>query len=107
MEKIFDLGPIILSQMEQINKDTSKKVSVLDDLIGKKFGKWLVLRNYNNDMHYSARKYFCRCDCGTEAEVYGSALKQNKSLQCVRCRTRKARAAKKFINNPVKAQEVL
>lgn len=50
------------------------------DLSGQRFGRWTVLRR-------SGRKYYyvCRCDCGTEKEIYYTSLIGGKSRGCPRC----------------------
>jgi hypothetical protein len=51
------------------------------DIIGQKFGHWLVVSNAAPDKHYNAY-YWCVCDCGTERTVLRSALLQGKSSSC-------------------------
>lgn len=49
-------------------------------LIGKKFGYWTVIKfshKIKGRIHW-----LCKCDCGTEKSVEGSALKKGKSLSC-------------------------
>lgn len=61
---------------------TSKK----DDMVGKKFGKWLVLHQ-KGKMHNSY-SYYCRCECGFEKEVHGPHLRRGKTTQCASCSNR-------------------
>ena len=53
----------------------------LYDLTGQKFGRWEVLaysERKANGKHY----WKCRCECGTERDVYGSELRTGKSTSC-------------------------
>lgn len=47
-----------------------------NDLTGKKFGKWVVLKRGDGN------KWLCRCECGTEREVVGATLKNGTSTSC-------------------------
>jgi hypothetical protein len=60
-----------------------------EDLTGKRFGKWTVLRYQEpEERAVSHRKamWVCRCDCGTEAVVKGYNLRAGLSKACKRCR---------------------
>lgn len=48
------------------------------DLTGKRFGRWTVLGRSK----HNSRCWRCRCDCGTEKDVYQSALIYGKSVSC-------------------------
>ena len=50
------------------------------DLTGKRFGSWTVLSL--SETRYIQRKWHCRCDCGTEREVQGTALRNGISQSC-------------------------
>ena len=56
------------------------------DLTGRRFGKWTV-------MGRSDRPYYwrCRCDCGTEKDVYYNSLLSGNSSGCNSCSCRHAR----------------
>lgn len=47
-----------------------------DNIIGKKFGKWTVLKEVTNKI------YLCRCECGTTREVDGYNLVRGLSNDC-------------------------
>ena len=47
-----------------------------DDLTDKRFGRWVVL-SYRGSNHW-----MCRCDCGTEREVIGTAMRRGVSSSC-------------------------
>lgn len=49
----------------------------LVDLVGKRFGRWVVLKRVKKDRHW-----LCRCDCGNEVEVHGESLKAGTSTSC-------------------------
>lgn len=50
------------------------------NLIGKKFGRWTVIRKAT-PVKYK-EKYFCRCECGNEKEVYAYDLINGRSTSC-------------------------
>lgn len=54
--------------------------SVPNDLTGKKFGRWNVLKRASN--HKRQSTYLCKCDCGTEKIVLASSLIQGLSVSC-------------------------
>lgn len=58
---------------------------VIDDLTGRRFGKWTVLSRTEN---YKGRapQWICRCDCGLEKTVSGRSLTQGWSKGCMSCR---------------------
>lgn len=47
------------------------------DLVGKRFGKLIVIEKSKND-----GKWICKCDCGNITEVFGSNLKRNHTTSC-------------------------
>ena len=55
----------------------------MEDLTGQKFGK-LTAIEWRGDR---GGRYLCRCDCGTEKEMYASALlrKSTKDKSCIDC----------------------
>lgn len=55
----------------------NRKHTLKDDLTGKRFGKWTVL--------YKSKKpnyWHCKCDCGTERDVFRGNLTQGMSKSC-------------------------
>ena len=46
------------------------------DLTGERFGRLLALRYIGN------RRWWCRCDCGNEKDVYFSHLRQGRIVSC-------------------------
>lgn len=56
-------------------------------MIGKIFGKWLVLEE-SGRLNSSRQKYYiCKCECGTLKEVVGASLRVGKSNACTPCAT--------------------
>ncbi len=56
----------------------------VDDITGKRYGMWTVLRRDLSGDNKSKRgaRWICRCDCGNEKSVLGYALKSGKSTSC-------------------------
>jgi len=54
------------------------------DLTGQRFGRWTVIKRApSRGVGRSAATYWlCRCDCGTEKEVWGHNLKRGVSNSC-------------------------
>lgn len=50
------------------------------DLTGRSFGLWTVVERRPH--RHETTRWLCRCACGTEREVTGPNLYQNKSLGC-------------------------
>ena len=60
-------------------------VKVKKDLIGKRFGKLVVLyqtEDYVNPQGKHSSRWHCICDCGNEIDVTGTHLKNGNSLSC-------------------------
>lgn len=55
-------------------------MSKLIDLTGKKFGRLTVLRRVEN--HGERAFWRCKCDCGNEKDIAGSALRYGRSTSC-------------------------
>jgi hypothetical protein len=53
------------------------------DLIGRRFGKWVVLEYAKNKFVH--RTLLCRCDCGVQQYVDKYGLIKGRSKQCQRC----------------------
>lgn len=53
------------------------------NLIGERFGRWTVIGFAENTSKTSrGRRWFCRCDCGTERVVKAQSLLSGKSKSC-------------------------
>lgn len=59
-------------------------MSVKTDLIGKRFGKLVVVSLYSNASRNppTARKWLCKCDCGNEVIVIGRNLGSGNTQSC-------------------------
>jgi len=64
------------------------------DLVGKTFGLWTVKYMTKKITGYGAY-WHCVCECGTEREIRGSALK-NRSVYSCGCKNRRILAAERF-----------
>ncbi len=54
-----------------------------ESLIGKKFGRWLVVDRATNDKQ-GRTHWHCICECGNKSVVFGNALRSGKSTSCRR-----------------------
>lgn len=52
----------------------------LGDMIGSKFGRLTVLSRADNIKQFSA--WLCKCECGTEKVIRGTALRAGKTVSC-------------------------
>ena len=56
-----------------------------EDLIGKKFGRLIVIKRVENHVQPSGKQYvqwLCKCDCGNETVVRGANLKKGHTQSC-------------------------
>lgn len=56
----------------------------VDDMIGKTFGKLIVLSRAPKDNNAANRciRYFCKCECGNIVNVNGAALRSGHTTSC-------------------------
>lgn len=52
------------------------------DMTGKRCGHWTVLKRAETGDGERGAYWLCRCDCGTERVIYGSALRRGKTKSC-------------------------
>jgi hypothetical protein len=52
------------------------------EMIGRRFGRWIVLRESEKRSNSGAIFYTCRCNCGTERDVSGVLLRNGDSTSC-------------------------
>lgn len=67
------------------DKKTSERTKkAVDDLVGKRFGSWTVLKlDLSNDKSSKrGARWICQCDCGTIRSVLGYSMKYGRSLSC-------------------------
>jgi hypothetical protein len=57
-------------------------------IVGRRFGKWLVIGDAPSKIYKSStqRRNVCRCDCGIEKQVANQDLLRGHSLGCRKCR---------------------
>ncbi len=85
-EKVHTLTTLKLQRTIQCKSCRMKEHNKVEDVIGKKFGSWLVLHEVavKNDN----RRFLCKCDCGREKEVDGYRLRKQQSESCPNCRVK-------------------
>lgn len=66
-------------------KENTNNRSLIDNMPGKKFGKWSVIERIyrENQNHWY---YKCICDCGYETIKPGGELRRGKTTQCRNCK---------------------
>lgn len=80
-----------------------------EQMINKKFGKWLVLQRTEERDSHGSIKYLCKCECGKEKLVDGYSLRSGISKYCIDCKNQKRYGKKKnkrinIIYNGMKAR---
>ena len=83
--KVHTLSTLRAGNSTQCKSCRSKEINkAADNLIGKKFGSWIVLDKSKNDQtnHWY---YKCMCDCGTSKLISRSGLKNSSTTKCKRC----------------------
>ncbi len=53
-----------------------------EDLSGRKYGRWTVLRRADNTLAWGHIQWWCLCECGYKARVQGKTLKAGRSQSC-------------------------
>jgi hypothetical protein len=54
----------------------------IDDLTGRKFGRWIVLPRDDIESNYRRRKWLVQCECGKLRLVPGQDLLNGRSASC-------------------------
>jgi hypothetical protein len=54
----------------------------IDDLTGRKFGRWIVLPRDDIESNYRRRKWLVQCECGKLRLVPGQDLLNGRSVSC-------------------------
>lgn len=82
-EKVVNRGSLLrgLSTSCGCLKNEALGKRRLKDLTGKRFDRLFVLSRGSDDRN-RLLKWICRCDCGTEKEVYGCALTRGLTRSC-------------------------
>ena len=62
----------------------SELISVVRDLTGQQFGRWLVVNKADDVYKYNrkVKMWHCKCQCGTEKDVSEQSLIRGKSVSC-------------------------
>ncbi|MDO4289024.1 MAG: transcriptional regulator [Eubacterium sp.] len=58
----------------------ARRGSIAEDLTGRQFGEWTVLRRAPN--RRGRVHWLCRCSCGTQREISAKALKSGRTTMC-------------------------
>jgi len=72
----------VLGTMLRAGKSKSCGCLQSENLSGKRFGRWRVLRLCPWDTHRHDAYWLCRCACGTKRNVRGHALRTGRSKSC-------------------------
>lgn len=72
-------------------------------MIGKVFGKWMVLKRVQSLRH---DKWLCRCECGVERNVYGYSLEAGSSKGCHSCSNIKQGSALRRLYSTYKSNAI-
>jgi len=64
-----------------------KTQSSESEMIGKTFGKWLVLDIA--EKKFGSYQYKCRCECGEIKTIHGPHLRTGHTTQCLKCSNRR------------------
>lgn len=58
-------------------------------MLGTKYGKWTLLKEYKHDQKYHDTRYECLCDCGAIKIVRRNSLRSGRSVACRSCAVKK------------------
>lgn len=64
-----------------LQKDNRHQNRRVLDLVGKRFGRLVVIKEAENNK-FNQRRYLCKCDCGNEVVVIATRLNQNLTRSC-------------------------
>lgn len=64
-----------------LHKEKTRE-SLLEDLTGRRFGRWTVLKIDNSQNDKTRTFWKCQCDCGSIKSIRASALKDGSSTSC-------------------------
>lgn len=65
-----------------LKKELEDNSPSLDDLIGQRFERWLVIHRASNLKGNRSARWHCKCDCGNEKDVFANSLKSGRSTSC-------------------------
>jgi len=81
-----DYEPSNCRWVTPLENNSAYKGDLKDDMPGKTFGKWKVLKRVQFKKGH--RYYICMCNCGTILIVCGGDLRRGSTTQCIRCKHR-------------------
>lgn len=79
-----EVGTTTTTILKYLNKfaiSNNTKSDYLDDIIGQRFSRLLVIERAENDK-FGKRKYKCICDCGKKLIINASSLKRKLTNSC-------------------------
>lgn len=86
IEKIQSLYTLKLNRSTQCKSCHMNSLNKVDEVIGKQFGKLIVINNVPNKN--GNKRYLCMCECNREMHVDGYRLRNNQSKSCPNCRVK-------------------
>lgn len=73
---------------------------ILEDLTGRTYGEWTVVRRGQAVPTIKETMWTCRCSCGAESDVPKSNLARGRSTKCVVCRSKQLSAIRRAARKP-------
>jgi hypothetical protein len=81
-EKRYILCRIYLNCHTSCANLSNQMERAIDDLTGRKFGRWMVLPRDDIESNYRRRKWLVQCECGNLRLVIGQDLLNGRSASC-------------------------
>ena len=75
VSKVLALPYILRKSLKAVDR-------LIDDLTGRKFGKWVVLPRADFESNYRHSKWLAQCECGRLRLVAGKDLLEGRSSSC-------------------------
>ena len=75
VSKLLELPYILRKSVKAVDRP-------IDDLTGRKFGKWVVLPRNDSELNYRDCKWLVQCECGRLRLVAGQDLLNGRSSSC-------------------------
>lgn len=73
------------TQCQKCHNQYVAKTYLFDDLSGKIFGEWKVIKKVENTTNNKTTKYLCKCNCGKYKKVKRDSLTSGRSTKCRKC----------------------
>ena len=77
-------GPSNCRWVTPKENNPSNKGTLIDNMPGKTYGKWYVIKKVNHKPGHWY--YLCRCACGKERIICGGELRRGNTTQCIDCK---------------------